>query len=90
MAVISFCCERMSRVLISSTNRTPLLALWIAPGSTRSWLGVSIPPDWNGSWRTSPSSAPAWAPVASSNGAVLVSALFTMRFGIIESLPREP
>jgi len=49
IAVISFCCDRMSRVLISSTYNTPLFDLWMAPASTRSWLGVSIPPDWNGS-----------------------------------------
>jgi len=30
----------------------------MAPLSTRSCAGVSSPPDWNGSWRTSPRSAP--------------------------------
>jgi len=88
IAVMRCCWLRMSSVLISSMNSTPLFALWMAPASTRSWLGVSIPPDWNGSCRTSPSSAPACAPVASRNGAVFVSPLFTSRFGIIASDPR--
>ena len=40
----------------------------MSPGSILSWDGVSSPPDWNGSCLTSPSSAPAWVPVASMNG----------------------
>ena len=57
------------RVAISSMNSTPLWARWMAPASTRSWAGVSSPPDWNGSWRTSPKSEPSCAPVASTKGA---------------------
>ena len=37
--------------------------LWIIPATTLSCAGVPKPPDWKGSWSTSPSNAPAWAPV---------------------------
>ena len=60
------------------------------PSHDRVEAGVSIPPDWKGSWRTSPSSAPAWAPVASSKGAVCWLARLTSRLGIMASLPRAP
>ncbi len=84
-AVSRFCCECGVRVLISSMKRTPPCARWIAPDSTRSWAGVSRPPDWNGSCRTSPRSDPAWAPVASMNGATAVGSWLTSSFGTSDS-----
>ncbi len=80
-----FCWEWGVRVLISSMKSTPPCALCMAPLSTRSCDGVSSPPLWKGSWRTSPSRAPAWEPVASMNGAVPVALLDTRSFGIIDS-----
>ncbi len=67
-AVSRLCWLSILSMLISSMNRTPLFALWMAPGSSLSWAGVSRPPLWNGSCLTSPRSAPACAPVASMNG----------------------
>ncbi len=51
------------------------------PGSTRSWAGVPRPPLWKGSCLTSPSSAPACAPVASTKGAFVLPQLSTSNFG---------
>ncbi|OPZ41511.1 MAG: hypothetical protein BWY93_02267 [Euryarchaeota archaeon ADurb.BinA087] len=84
-AVRRFCWEWGVRVLISSMKRTPLWARWMAPASTRSWLGVSRPPLWKGSWRTSPRSAPAWEPVPSIKGASTVASLVTRSFGTMVS-----
>ncbi len=81
-AVSRLCWDSGRRILISSMKRTPLCALWMSPDSTRSCDGVSSPPDWNGSCRTSPRSAPECAPVASTNGAVSLFALFTISFGM--------
>ena len=69
IAVSSSCCERGPSEETSSTKSTPLFARWIAPASTLKWAGVPSPPDCKGSCRTSPSSAPAFAPVASMKGA---------------------
>jgi len=81
---VSRCCWlSMRRVLISSMNSTPLWALWMAPASTRSCAGVSSPPDWNGSCLTSPRSAPAWAPVASMNGAMVLPWFDTRSLGVM-------
>jgi len=82
-AVRSDCWDSILSMLISSTKRTPLDALWMAPTSSRSWAGVSRPPDWNGSCLTSPSSAPAWAPVASMNGMVAPSSWEISSLGIM-------
>ncbi|OPY45893.1 MAG: hypothetical protein A4E42_00662 [Methanoregulaceae archaeon PtaU1.Bin222] len=84
-AVRRFCWEWGVRVLISSMKRTPLWERWMAPASTRSWLGVSSPPLWNGSCLTSPRSAPAWDPVASMKGATVVVSFETRSFGTIDS-----
>ncbi|OQC70429.1 MAG: hypothetical protein BWX50_00816 [Euryarchaeota archaeon ADurb.Bin009] len=57
----------------------------MAPPSTRSWDGVSRPPLWNGSCRTSPSRAPACEPVASTKGAGVFGSWVTRSFGTIAS-----
>jgi len=84
-AVSRFCCEWGSSVLISSMKRTPPFERWMAPASTRSCAGVSSPPLWNGSCRTSPRSAPAWDPVPSMKGAALFASFETRSFGTIAS-----
>ncbi len=86
-AVSRLCWDSGRRMLISSMKSTPLCALWMSPASTRSWDGVSSPPDWKGSCRTSPSNAPACVPVASMNGDVSLFALFTSSFGTIAFPP---
>src|ERR1041385_8946472 len=55
----------------------------MAPASTRSCAGVSRPPAWNGSWRTSPSRAPLWAAVASTKGATSSGSWPTRSLGTI-------
>ena len=57
------------RVAISSINKTPPFALWIAPAITLSCGGVPNPPVWKGSCKTSPRNAPSCRPVASTKGA---------------------
>ncbi len=92
MAVSSACCSSKRRRLTSSIYKTPLWALCIAPGSTLSWAGVSIPPDWNGSCRTSPSKEPDSVAVASTNGGISFASCFTSSFGILLSsdAPNRP
>ncbi len=89
-AVSRLCWLSILSMLISSMNRTPLLALWIAPGSSLSWAGVSRPPLWNGSCLTSPSSAPACAPVASMNGGISSSLWVISSFGTSNASFRWP
>ena len=83
IAVSRACCDSILRRLISSMNRTPLLALWMHPASSLSCEGVSSPPDWNGSCLTSPRRAPAWVPVASTNGGISPRSCPTRSLGTI-------
>jgi len=81
-AVNSSCCVIGSSVAISSINNTPICALCISPATTLSCAGVPSPPDCNGSCSTSPSNAPACAPVASQNGDCFFPKLSTMSLGV--------
>ena len=82
------CCSSILSILISSMYRTPLFALWTAPGSTRSWAGVArSAPDWNGSCLTSPSRAPDRVPVASMKGASSLRSCLIRSLGMFDSSP---
>ena len=85
MAVSSSCCDFGESVAISSMNSTPRCARCIMPAMTRRCGGVPNPPDWSGSCLTSPSNAPAFAPVASMNGACFWPALSTTTLGTMFS-----
>ncbi|BAA29539.1 125aa long hypothetical protein [Pyrococcus horikoshii OT3] len=65
----------------SSTNSLSLTTFLSFPFST---IMTSSPlKHWNGSCLTSPSKAPAWAPVASTNGALFLPELSTSNLGTI-------
>ena len=81
IAVSRACWDSILSMLISSMYSTPLFALWMSPASSLSWDGVSRPPDWNGSCLTSPRRAPAWVPVASTNGGMSPGSCPTSTFG---------
>ena len=89
-AVRRLCWLSILSTLISSMNSTPLLALCIAPGSSRSCAGVSSPPLWNGSCLTSPSNAPACEPVASMNEGISSGVCDISSFGTISASRRWP
>ena len=84
IAVSNACCSSSLSKLTSSMYSTPLWALCMAPGSTLSWAGVSMPPDWKGSCLTSPSKAPLSVAVASTNGGFSLGSCLTNTLGILE------